>query len=350
MKSTNSIMKPANSLYGMLYMILNGLSLSTLYALMKVLTKNMHSNQAVFLYKATIFILMLPWIFRKGLIVLKTPNLVLHIWRGLFSIAGSLLFMYGLKHVNVANATALHFLEQILWVVVGILYFKEGLTKIKISAILASFIGAILIVYPSLFGVLWELLISGKSDFSNDEFNYYYLFIIAAVIVWATNTTLVKVLGNKGATNETQAFYVLLFGVILAYPTAFVNWEVVEYSGIKMLSPQSFISFSEINIELWQWFYILLVAGCYFVHVTAFFLAMKCSEISTIMSFDYFKLIFSGIISILFFHDSPSIYAYCGYLIIIVAGLTLVKVEYHKRKSKNKSDTIENIEAELENV
>ena len=117
-------------------MLINALSIALLYTLMKLVTKTLNSNMTVFLYKFTVFIFIIPWVFRKGFDVLKTPNFKLHMLRGMLSIGGSLLFMYGLKHVELANATAISYLEQIIWVLIGTLYFKEKIIKIKIFAII----------------------------------------------------------------------------------------------------------------------------------------------------------------------------------------------------------------------
>ena len=131
-----------NNLYGIFFMVVNSFALATLYAINKQLLKELPSSQATFLYKLAVFIFLAPWVLRKGFHAVKTPVLKLHILRAFLSISGSLCFAYGLKHTNVVNATALGYIEQVLWAIIGTLYFKEQMHGLKLFAILINFAAA----------------------------------------------------------------------------------------------------------------------------------------------------------------------------------------------------------------
>ena len=108
-----------NNAYGIFFMLLNTFSLALLYAVSKQVTQTMPSTQVVFFYKIIVFIMAMPWMFRIGISVFQTPQLKLHIIRGFLSICGSMFFVYGLKHAGLTSSTALGYLEQVLWVIIG---------------------------------------------------------------------------------------------------------------------------------------------------------------------------------------------------------------------------------------
>jgi hypothetical protein len=55
--------KEPNSILGILFMLLNILSLAALYPTVKFLTSNMSSHQVVFFYKFLILLMLSPFIF-----------------------------------------------------------------------------------------------------------------------------------------------------------------------------------------------------------------------------------------------------------------------------------------------
>ena len=353
-----------NSLYGIIFMLINAMAVSSLYTATKAINKDMNPTQVVFFYKFMVLMCMLPWIFRHGMKVLRTSNFKLHILRGFCSIFGSLSFMYGLKYVDLINATAIGYLEQVLWAIVGVLYFKERLTKLKVFAIALSAMGAILVVYPYAFVELWGAIYSPiASDPEAGQrvgglghnFNFYYLFIFAGVAFWTLNVTVIKLLGNKAAKNDTQAFYVLLFAALFSYPVAFMKWEPIEIFTVNVLiKPIGFIPWSDITVTPVQWALLLFMAAMYFIHVIAFFLAVKYADISTVTPFDYTRLIFTAILGIIFVNASiPTPSSYYGYVSIVVAGLMLLRAEYEQKrrgKKKRSLEEAERLEIEIENV
>jgi S-adenosylmethionine uptake transporter len=326
-------------------MVLNAVVVAILYACNKTLTKTMNPNQVVFLYKFTVFVLMCPWLFRKGFGILKTPNIFLHVIRGFLSIGGALFFMYGMKYVELVNATAIGYMENILVATIGIVYFKERLTPMKFLCVCLSLVGMFVIVNPTMFKYL-SVFVDNSEEVA---FNYYYLFIFGGIICWALNTTVIKILGNKAAKNETQAFYVLLFSIIFSYPVAFCEWSMADLGWIQMPYPISIKSVFDVNVEASAWAYLVIMALCYFVHVIAFFLAYKNADILTIMPFDYTRLIFTALLGIIVLHEYPKNNAYVGASMIALSGILMIKNEY-KRKKQQKDEKSQNLEIEIENV
>ena len=310
-------------------MILNSFALSLIYILMKKLTVNLNSNQVVFFYKLCCLIVILPWVFSEGLQVLRTPQLKLHIIRGFFSAAGSLFFMYSLQYVKVVNATALAYLEQVLWAVIAIMFFNEKFSYSKFIAIFASFIGALTVIYPGLINLSFPYF--DFSKISTTDYNKYYTFTLLAVASWTANSTSVKILGRT-AKNKTQAFYALLFSSIFAFPVAFINWKYIDF-GINIPLPNGFIPFNAIGFEPIYFLYFSIITICYVTHSIAFFKAMKKANMSALAPYHYLKIIFVGILGYLAFQQKPDQLVYIGYILIIASGIFLMKHEHSISKS-----------------
>ncbi len=330
-------------------MVVNAFALPTLYAVQKQLLKTLSAPQMTFLYKLAVFVFFAPWALRKGFKALHTPVLPLHILRALLSTTAGILFAFGLQHKGIVSATAIQHMEQVFWVMIGAIYFKEKINATKVTAILISFIAVVLVTMPQIPEVIWNALTGNTGSQQSIEFDYHYIFVIGAVICWTINSTVVKVLG-KTVKNDVQAFYVLLFSVIIAYPTAFFKWQWHQIGESFMHYPSfnGLVDLSNFTLNDTQVIQILVLALLYFTHLFAFFLAMKYAEMSTVAPFDYLKLIFSCVLAYFFTGDLPNETSqYVGYVLIILAGVSLVTSE---RRRLKKQEKLEKLETQIENV
>lgn len=318
-------MNKNNKLRGIGYMILNSFALSLIYILMKKLSIDLNSSQVVFFYKFCCLIIIMPWVLNEGIQVLKTPQLKLHILRGFFSAAGSLFFMYSLQYVKVVNATALSYLEQVLWAIIAILFFGEKFSFSKLIAIFVSFLGALAIIYPGLINLSFPFI--NISKISITDYNEYYTFTFLAVLSWTANSVSVKILGRT-AKNKTQAFYSLLFSSFFAFPVAFLSWKCVNVGFNLPIIPDKFIPFYSLELKPIYALYFIIITICYVTHSVAFFKAMKKANMSALAPYHYLKIIFVGIMGYLIFGQSPDNTVYYGYIMIIGSGIFLVRHEH----------------------
>ncbi len=331
-KQTNQFFQ--NNLFGIAMMLIHAVALSILYAVIKELTKEINSNIAVFLYKFGLLISVMPWCLWGGFKDLKTNRIGLHVTRGFLSVFGSLSMFYAIKHIGLSDVTAVAYLEQIILLIIGIIYFKESATKTKFFVIIASFTGAILIIKPDY--ILWLIgLATGNHYELNTQVNNYYIFVFLAIGFWSLNSTVIKILGKTEKT-KVQLFYVMLFSSIIAFPIAFMNWEVVYHvsGALAIKYPYSFIDFSNLDIQPHHLFFIAALAFCYFLHVIGHFKALKHAELSIVIPFEYSRLVFAGILGYIFFTEIPLTPSYFGYALIIGAGLLLFKSERRKMKKR----------------
>ena len=311
------------SLYGITFMIINVIALSCLDIITKTLNQSLSPNIIVFLYKFTLFLIITPWIFSRGLFYLKTKKLHVHFFRSTFSVIGSIFFTTGLKYISIADAAALENIQYLVIVFAGMFIFKEKVTKTKILAALLGLIGAVLIVHPSLFFYDYTAEIS---------FNQGYIYIFLAIFFWALNSLSVKILGNTES-NQTQMFYLLFISSILSGYSALLTWSDVDILGYDLKIIPHTIDFANLNIQYEHLYLIGLMAALYFVHGVAYFNALKY-ELSIVIPFRYTKLIFSGLLSYLFFEDTHSTTSYFGYILVTISGLILVKYEIRRKRQQ----------------
>lgn len=334
---------------GISFMLLNAVAMAVIYAVAKDLTKEISSNMVVFLYKFGILLFALPWCLNEGFKGLKSDRILLHASRGFLSICGSLCLYYAIKHIELVDITAIGYLEQVILVIIGMAYFKEDVSFAKIIGISLSFLGAIFIVYPDLINLSSINHLPKLAETNEQEagFNPYYIFVFLSIGFWATNCTVIKILGKTEKT-KVQLFYVLLFSSIISFPMAFLRWEeVTTFMSLPIKTPVEFANIDELGLKIEHLKYIAVLAVCYFIHSIAFFKALKYADLSTVIPFDYSRLVFTGILGYLVFSEIPSMGSYVGYILIVSSGVYLVRAE-HKRRKKLKESEMIKIEEEYE--
>lgn len=282
---------------GIMFMLLHAFAASVLFSLVKLLSQDISSSQIVFFYKFLLLLIILPWIFKDGLKNLYTTRIKTYIIGGIFGTSATLFLMHGIKYIPLANVTALGYMEKILLIIIGVFYFKENLSYKKIIAIVLSFIGAVIVIFPQL---------------KFKEFNTYYYFIFASVILWVAYCLVIKSLG-KTESIKTQSFYAILISSLLSAPIAFINYS----DGI--------ISLAEQSIELKHLPLLLLIAMCYLTLSISNFRSFQCGDLAIISPFGYTKIIFSGLLGIILFNEYPMINSYVGYLVIAISSWYLAK-------------------------
>ena len=72
---------PPQAIYGIIFMLLNTVSLAVLDISSKALRSEFSSSLIVFIYKFSLFVMILPWVFIEGRKRLKTRRLHFHILR-----------------------------------------------------------------------------------------------------------------------------------------------------------------------------------------------------------------------------------------------------------------------------
>jgi len=316
-----------NNLLGILYTLAHALTVPLLYVIVKEITKDISSAQAVFFYKFALLIILTPWLLKGGLALLKTKKIHLHLLRSVISTVASICIMHAVKSIDIIDVTAVTYLENVLVVIVGVALFREPGSVTKLISITLSCLGMLLVVYPDL---ITFSLKDANFDFGKSaEFNRHYVFLLIAVSLQFINLMVIKIIGHTES-NKQQLFYLTFLSSISAFFAAFVQWEGVNFMGLDIAIPAG-LSFSSLNhLGMHHLYLVVGMALCYLTHSVSIFKAFQCSEMSVIAPFDYTRLVFSGVYGFLFFQEVPHYSSYIGYTLIIIAGIYLIRAEVKK--------------------
>lgn len=299
------------NIYGILFMLIDALAASILFVAIKILTKEITSNQAVFLYKLVVLLIILPWVLNKGIKHLYTQKLPLYFVSSIFGTTASLCLMHSFKHIPIGNVSALGCLEKVLLSIIGMTFFKEGISKTKLCTVIISFIGATLILEPTIF--------QGLGFVVPDK---HYLFVAASIVLWVIHCVITKVLVRTESA-KPQVFYTVLLSVLISLPAACINWMPYNLKGIALVYPSGLVDWRFLILKNDELLILILLAACYLIRSIASFKAMKHGDLSVIMPFGYAKIIFTGILGACLFNELPDAYDCVGYALLIGAGAYL---------------------------
>ena len=212
-------------------------------------------------------------------------------WRIFFrSIAEALtayFFLTAVMNMPFANVTAILQILPMTVTLAAAFVFKEKVGTIRISLILMGFVGVVLIINPSA-----------------DGFNLYAIYALIAVVLITTRDLITRKLSSQVSTllpTVSASIGVLLFSLILLINTP-----------LQPLNTQNSL------------FIFLAAFFIIFGYYTAV-LVMRSGEISFISPFRYTAILVALILGFIFFDEKPDITAFVGIVIVMFAGIILMK-------------------------
>lgn len=317
-----------NTIHGMFYMLIHVLAISLVYTVMKLLVQDINSSLAVFLYKSSILLMLLPILIIKGKPMLRTNYIGLHAFRAAVSVFGALSLFHAIKYISMADVIAVQYLEYVFMMIVGILYFNERFSKTKCAIIICSLFGSFIVIKAADLQLWWQ----GEVPLKVLQINYYYFFIFFTLICWTTNSTLIKILGRT-ETGYTQMLYSTLFSCILSAPLALCHWELNGWISL----PTHIITWEESKLNAKHFAPIMLLGALYFLHCITHFHALKRIDLSTAGILEYARLPCAAILGYCFFNDTFNAWQLLGYILIIFSGIHIAHRERRKYKKTIKS-------------
>ena len=211
-------------------------------------------------------------------------------WRIFFrSIAEALtsyFFLTAVMNMPFANVTAILQILPMTVTLAAAFVFKEKVGIIRITLILAGFLGVVLIINPS-----------------TDGFNLYAIYALIAVFLITTRDLITRKISSRVPTllpTVSASIGVLIFSVFLLINTPF-----------QPLNTQNSL------------FILLAAFFIIFGYYTAV-LVMRSGEISFISPFRYSAILFALILGLIFFDEKPDKTAFFGIVIVMVAGIFLM--------------------------
>ncbi len=226
----------------------------------------------------------------KKLTKSKAPKvLFLRCSIGIFGVLGN---FYALDRLTLADATILQKLSPFFTLIFSALLLKEHINVKQIICILLAFVGCFITIRP--------------------EFNAEtvpYLVALGGAIAAAFAYTCIRYLGTK---NEDGYFIVL----------AFSAYSVIFIFPIMM---QNFVAITGANL-----FYIIMGSLCATGAQLSITKAYRLAPSKEISIYEYFQVIFAGILGLVIFQSIPDTYSLLGYSVIIGASFLLYYFNNYK--------------------
>ena len=268
-------------------------------AFMKLLFSEIALFQAIFLRSliTVLPILVMTWITKVAIRNLSYLNKRLLLVRVSAEVCATIAFLLALKHMPLANVTAILQALPLAITMAAALFLSEPVGWRRWIAILLGFTGVLIIVRPGLEG-----------------FNIYSLSALAAIFFITVREIFTRKLTSKVPTITVALSTVIGIGM---------------FSGIMMIGTE----WQPVSASSW-----LLILGAGVSVLIATFLsvmAMQTGEISFVSTFRYTAMLGAIGVGILIFEDWPDQLTLVGTLIIVLTGI----YSFHREQTLGKTVT-----------
>lgn len=280
----------------MILAALAGFTFALLNTVMRKMSLEMSSAQALFLRYGFGLVVLLPVVFQQGIGRYKTNALRLQLARGLIHTAGLILWITALSQLPLPYTTALGFTQPIFIMLGAALFLGETMRGARWAATGLGFLGVLIIVGPRMQGTGADL--------------HYSLVMLSSAPLFAGSFLLAKALTRYDAPTVIVCWQALAV-VVFTLPLAALDWQTPTTA---------------------QWFWFLL-AGC-LGSLGHWFLtrAYAVADISTAQPVKFLDLVWASVLGYLVFSDVPSLTTFAGGAVIVAATFWIARHERRKRR------------------
>ena len=206
------------SIIGILWMVITTILFVGVTATVRYLEGEVPAPQAAFLRYAIGTVMLVPSLITLNKFKPDRSLFNKFILRGFVHSIGVTLWFYAMSVMPVAEVTAIGFLTYIFVSIGASIFLKEKLHKHRLSAILISFIGALIILRPG-----FKVIESGQ------------LGMLIATMVFTASYLIAKVVSKERTSSEIVAM-LSIFTTIFLIPSAFYSWEPLSLKALLILS------------------------------------------------------------------------------------------------------------------
>ena len=199
---------------GIALMCLSTFAFAIMHGLVRFVSEVLHPFQIAFFRNIFGLAFLLPLILRSRFAILRTNQIGLHALRGVINIAAMLMFFTALSMTPLAKVTALSFTAPIFMAILAILILGERFRIYRLGAILAGFLGMLIILRPGLISI-----------------DIGALLVTASAALWAVAMIIIKIQSRTEASVTIVAYMGIFLGVFQLYqrcgsasPLGFKYW------------------------------------------------------------------------------------------------------------------------------
>jgi drug/metabolite transporter (DMT)-like permease len=224
---------------------------------------------------------LLPFILRSPL-ALRTARPLLQIGRGLCMFCSSILFIFGLSHLPIADASAIGFVSPLLVTALSIPLLGEKVGIRRWSAVIVGFTGVMIVVRPG-----------------TGAFNPAALYPLASAAAWALGLILTRIMRNSDQV-LTTIFYSTLVGLVIGGAALPFVWRTPDLAGLGLMAAMGLLST---------------------ISQTLLISAFARAAASILAPFSYSQMVWSTLIGYFVFATLPDALTWIGAAVVIASGL-----------------------------
>lgn len=285
---------------GLAFMLAGFFIFAAVDTLAKVLTAEFHPLQVVWSRQLGLFAIALVLLARRGRGVLATRRPGLQIARGALAASSAALFIFGVRHVPLADAVAVSFVAPFVVTVLGALVLREPVGIHRWAAIGIGFAATLVVIRPGF-----------------DSFHPAMLLVVLASVLFATRQVLSRVITAEDSTATTVVYTALAGSALLTLAQPFVWTPPSSVRALVLLAA------------------IAALAG---LGEYLFVRALEIAQAVVVAPTQYTLIIWSTLYGYLVFGQYPDRWTALGTAIIVATGLYTMNRE---RRRKRRPGTVD---------
>ena len=265
-------------------------------ALIKSLTLSYPVGQLLFVRG----LFVIPWVLvlahrAGGLRALRVTNVKGQAWRGLCVVAGSFLFVTGLRTLPLADAVAIAFTGPLFITAMAPYALGEKVGWRRRGAVLAGFLGVLIMARPGGEALQWAVLLP-----------------LGAALCGGVRDLITRRIA-RSETTVAMLCVTTLVVMLAGLATAPWGWASLRSADLWVFAASG-----------------VLVAGAHYLMIEAF----RHAEAALVAPFKYTTMIWAVLFGYLFFGDLPDAWTIAGAAVVVFAGLYILHRETRRWRGR----------------
>ena len=291
------------SIIGIMWMVLTTILFVGVTATVRYLEGEVPAPQAAFLRYAIGTLLLTPSLITLIKIKPNKPLMSKFLLRGLVHSFGVTLWFYAMSVMPVAEVTAIGFLTYIFVSIGACIFLKEKLHKHRITAVIISFLGALIILRPG-----FKVIESGQ------------LGMLMATVVFTASYLIAKLVSKERSSSQIVAM-LSIFTTIFLIPSAIYSWEPISIEALLILA------------------FTALIATIGHITMTQ---AIKAAPMVVTQPILFLQLVWASMVGLFLFDEQFDLYVIIGGTIIMIC-VCYVSYREHVLGKKITNDVLQKV-------
>ena len=272
-------------------------------ATVRYLEGEVPAPQAAFLRYVIGTLLLTPSLITLIKVKPNKPLMNKFLLRGLVHSFGVTLWFYAMSVMPVAEVTAIGFLTYIFVSIGACIFLKEKLHKHRITAVIISFVGALIILRPG-----FKVIESGQFG------------MLMATVVFTASYLIAKIVSKERSSSEIVAM-LSVFTTIFLIPSAIYSWEPISLEALLILA------------------FTALIATIGHITMTQ---AIKAAPMVVTQPILFLQLVWASMVGLFLFDEQFDLYVIIGGTVIMIC-VCYVSYREHVLGKKITNDVLQKV-------